>query len=55
MTDQDNFKYRINSFKKGLVEIEARRIRTAEELKSLMKVQNNEVELFTDISKYSHE
>jgi len=52
MTDQDNFKYRINSFKKGLVEIEARRIRTAEELKSLMKVQNNEVELFTDISKY---
>ena len=53
MTDQDNFKYRINSFKKGLVEIEASRIRTAEELKSLMIVHNIEGELFTDFSKYS--
>ncbi len=29
MYDQDNFKYTIQSFRKGLVEIVARRIRTA--------------------------
>lgn len=47
--DQDHFKYSIQSFRKGLVEIEARRIRTAENLKSLMKQQDNAIELFTDI------
>jgi len=49
MIDKDNFKYTINSFQKGLVEIKARRIRTAEELKLLMKDKNNKVEIFTDI------
>jgi len=33
LLDQNHFKYKLSSFKKGLVEIEARRIRTAEELK----------------------
>jgi hypothetical protein len=37
MYDQDNFKYTIQSFRKGLVEIMARRIRTAEELNKLLK------------------
>jgi hypothetical protein len=37
--DQDNFKYTINSFRKGLLEIEARRIRTAAELNALLKRQ----------------
>ena len=40
MTDQNHFKYTINSFKKGLVEIEAKRIRTAEDLKKLMVNQD---------------
>ena len=37
MFDQNNFKYTINSFRKGLTEIVARRIKTAEELKKSMK------------------
>lgn len=36
MLDSNHFKYTVKSFKKGNVEIEARRIRTAEELKLLM-------------------
>ena len=37
MLDQDNFKYSLRSFKKGLIEIHAKRTRTAEELELLMK------------------
>ena len=48
ITDQDNFKYAINSFKKGLVEIEARRFRTAKKLKSLMQQEDNAIEMFTE-------
>lgn len=48
--DEHNFKYTIKSFKKGLVEIEARRIRTAKELKYLMQEQNNTLESFTKIT-----
>jgi len=35
MVDQDNFKYTIRSFRKGVTEIVAKRIRTANELSTL--------------------
>jgi hypothetical protein len=37
--DRDNFKYTIRSFRKGILEIAARRIRTAQELNSMMQKQ----------------
>ena len=37
MEDQDNFKCSLRSFKKGLIEIHAKRIRTSEELHVLIK------------------
>lgn len=37
MFDQDNFKYSLRSFKKGLIEIHAKRTRTAEQLRELMR------------------
>jgi len=43
MFDQNNFKYTVQSSRKGLVEIEARRIRTAKELKALMEKQVTKV------------
>ena len=43
MYDQNNFKYTIRSSRKGLVEIVARRIRTAKELKALMEKQSEKV------------
>lgn len=46
MTDQNNFKYTIQSFKKGIIEIEARRIRTAEELRVLMESQVEGIKSF---------
>lgn len=39
MFDQDNFKYTISSFRKGLIEIVARRINTSVELKRIMEKQ----------------
>jgi hypothetical protein len=39
MYDQDNFKYTIQSFRKGLLEIVAKRIRTAKELNYLLDKQ----------------
>lgn len=42
MTDQNNFKYAIRSFKKGLIEIKAKRIRTSEELKTMIKKMTRE-------------
>lgn len=39
MYDQDHFKYTIQSFRKGILEIEARRIRTAKELNTLLETQ----------------
>lgn len=39
MFDQDNFKYTVRSFRKGLVEIVARRIRTGKELDAIMEAQ----------------
>jgi len=51
MYDQDNFKYSIRSFRKGLVEIVARRIRTAKELNELLEKQAHTVVSFNEISK----
>lgn len=39
MFDQDNFKYTIRSFRKGIVEIVFRRVRTGAELKCLLEKQ----------------
>jgi len=39
MIDQDNFKYTLQSFRKGLTEIVAKRIKTASELEKLMEKQ----------------
>jgi hypothetical protein len=43
MYDHDNFKYSIRSFRKGLVEIVARRVRTANVLKTMMEKQAEKV------------
>jgi len=39
LNDQDHFRYTIRSFRKGLIEIEASRIRSATELKTLIEMQ----------------
>jgi hypothetical protein len=39
--DHDNFKYTIRSFRKGILEIAARRIRSAKELNALLEKQAN--------------
>lgn len=49
MFDRDNFKYTISSFKKGLTEITATRIRTRQELKEIMKKQISIVSDFTEL------
>ncbi len=46
MYDQDNFKYTIRSFRKGLVEIVARRIRSGTALNTLMEQQAKKVSVF---------
>jgi hypothetical protein len=51
MYDQDNFKYTVRSFRKGLIEIVARRIRTAKELNELMETQAHTVAGFAGVSK----
>ena len=48
MTDQDNFKYTIQSFRKGVTEIVARRIRTANELNALLEKQTEKVQSFSE-------
>ena len=48
--DHDNFKYTIRSFRKGLTEIVARRIRTGNELNELLKKQAQKIISFTEIS-----
>jgi len=47
--DQDNFKYTLRSFRKGLLEIVARRIRTGKELTALLKKQTKGVISFTEL------
>jgi hypothetical protein len=47
--DKDNFKFTIRSFRKGLLEIVARRIRTGKELDALLKKQTKGVLCFTEL------
>jgi len=47
--DNDNFKLTIRSFRKGLLEIVARRIRTGKELDALLKKQTKGVISFTEL------
>jgi len=49
MYDSDNFKYTIQSFRKGLVEIVARRIKTGKELNELLKKQADSIKSFAEI------
>jgi len=51
MTDQDNFKYTIQSYRKGITEIVARRILTGDELNNLMKKQTAKVKSLAELSK----
>lgn len=51
MIDQQNFKYTIRSFRKGVLEIEARRIRTGKELNELLEEQANMAGSFQELSK----
>jgi hypothetical protein len=48
--DQDNFKYTIQSFRKGIVEIDARRIRTAKELNELLEKQAGATISFAELT-----
>jgi hypothetical protein len=47
--DRDNFKYTLRSYRKGLLEIAATRIRTAEELNALLEKQANTTMSFAEI------
>jgi len=47
--DNDNFKFTFRSFRKGLLEIAARRIRTGKELDALLKKQSKGVISFTEL------
>jgi hypothetical protein len=47
--DHDNFKYTIQSFRKGLLEIVARRIRTGKELNLLLEKQSNAAISFEEL------
>jgi hypothetical protein len=49
--DQDNFKYTIQSQRKGILEIVAKRIRTSKELKELLEKQAFKVTRFSDLTK----
>lgn len=51
MYDLQNFKYTLCSFKKGLTEIVAKRIRTAKELNDLQKKQVAPLKNFAEIAK----
>jgi len=49
MIDQDHFKYTIQSYRKGVTEIVASRIRTSKELKTLMEKQVEKVPGFSEM------
>jgi len=54
LIDQDNFKYIIQSFRKGLLEIVARRIRNADELKAIMEKQVIGVKSFSELAGFKN-
>jgi hypothetical protein len=47
--DHDNFKYTIRSFRKGMLEIVAKRIRTGKELNALLEKQVKGIVSFTEL------
>lgn len=47
--DKNNLKYTIQSFRKGLVEIDVKRIRTANELKNLLQNQIKDIDPILEI------
>jgi len=49
LSDNDNFRYTLQSFRKGILEIVARRIRTAKELNGLLKKQADSAKIFTEL------
>jgi len=49
--DQDNFKYTIRSFRKGILEIEAKRIRTGKALNILLEKQADNLVGFSELLK----
>jgi len=52
--DQNNFKYTIQSFRKGKVEIEVKRIRTSKELKKLMEDQTKGIKPYSNINEFTN-
>ncbi|MGB5262315.1 MAG: hypothetical protein WBN28_01865 [Lutimonas sp.] len=50
--DEDNFKYTIQSFRKGIVEIEVKRVRTSKELKKLMEDQTIGIKPYSNINEF---
>ena len=49
--NNDNFRYTIRSFRKGVLEIEARRIRTGKELNAMLEKQADTALSFAEVSK----
>jgi len=49
LIDENNFKYTLSSFRKGITEVEFKRIRTSKELKKLSKDQTRSLKSFSDI------
>jgi len=49
LCDHDNFKYTIHSFRKGLLEIVARRLRTGTELNALLEKQASKAMSFAEL------
>ena len=49
LLDNNNFKYSIRSFRKGLLEIVARRIRTGRELNALLEKQAEGIVSFAEL------
>ncbi len=51
MYNNDNFRYTLRSFRKGVLEIEARRIRTGKELNALLEKQAESAADFVELCK----
>lgn len=49
IVDEDNFTYTIRSFRKGVVEIFARRVRSGNKLEDLMEKQAGKIKQFSDL------
>lgn len=49
LIDENNFKYTLSSFRKGITEVIFKRIRTSKELKKFTKDQAQDIKSFSDI------